>query len=148
WAGFKRRARRQLSVPDQHALRIARDTLRMPDAMVGVMGGPDKETARRIIKSLTGRGAKGNPKRILGRSWTGVHVRRHKGKGERRNPLRRRKRNPGDVTIIDTISPGDRVTIVDRFGKERTGRAVMVFRGSHATLNMGGAHGTPAVATP
>lgn len=43
------------------------------------------------------------------------------------------------------IRPGDRVTIVDRFGTQRTGRAVM--RGPHGwVLNMGGKHGTPAVA--
>ena len=44
------------------------------------------------------------------------------------------------------IRAGDRVTIVDRFGKQRTGRAVM--RGPYGwVLNMGGAHGTPAIAT-
>ncbi len=42
-----------LTVPEQHTLKIARDTLKMPDAMVGVMGGPDKATARRIIEELT-----------------------------------------------------------------------------------------------
>jgi hypothetical protein len=42
------------------------------------------------------------------------------------------------------ISHGDRVTFVDRFGKRRTGRAVM--RGPAGwVLNMGGAHGTPQV---
>jgi len=44
------------------------------------------------------------------------------------------------------IRPGDRVTIVDRFGTQRTGRAVM--RGPHGwVLNMGGKHGTPGIAT-
>ena len=48
--------------------------------------------------------------------------------------------------LVDIIRPGDRVTIVDRFGKERTGRAVM--RGPAGwVLNMGGAHGTPAIAS-
>lgn len=46
---------RVLSVPDRHQLRIARDTLRMSDAMVAVMGGPDKATARKIIRELTGK---------------------------------------------------------------------------------------------
>lgn len=60
-------------------------------------------------------------------------------------PARARRRNPGP-TILDAIRSGDRVRIVDRFGKERTGRAVM--RGPHGwVLNMGGPHGTPAVAT-
>jgi DNA repair protein RadC len=44
------------------------------------------------------------------------------------------------------IKLGDRVTITDRFGQYRTGRAVM--RGPAGwILNMGGPHGTPAVAT-
>jgi hypothetical protein len=55
-----------------------------------------------------------------------------------------RRRNPS--SILEAIRSGDRVTIVDRFGKERTGRAVML--GPYGwVLNMGGAHGTPAVAT-
>jgi len=47
--------RRSLTVPERHQLRIARDTLNMPDAMVGVLGGPDKEQARAIIRHLTGK---------------------------------------------------------------------------------------------
>jgi hypothetical protein len=48
-----------------------------------------------------------------------------------------------------TIRPGDSVTIVDRFGQRRTGRAspLLLFP-THAVLNMGGPYGTPAVATP
>ena len=42
----------KLSIPERHLLRIARDTLRMSDAMVGVMGGPSKEEAREVIKRL------------------------------------------------------------------------------------------------
>jgi hypothetical protein len=49
--------------------------------------------------------------------------------------------------MFNTISHGDRVTIVNRFGQKRTGRAVM--RGPHGwVLNMGGPHGTPAIADP
>lgn len=52
----------------------------------------------------------------------------------------------GTRSLVDAIGPGDRVTIVDRFGQERTGRAVM--RGPAGwVLNMGGKHGTPAIAT-
>lgn len=48
--------------------------------------------------------------------------------------------------LIDTVRHGDRVTIVDRFGKQRTGSAVM--RGPHGwVLNMGGKHGTPGIAS-
>lgn len=47
-----------------------------------------------------------------------------------------------------TIKPGAVVTIVDRFGKTRKGRAVMFNREVGAwVLNMGGAHGTPGIAT-
>lgn len=47
---------------------------------------------------------------------------------------------------LDTIRFGDRVTIVNRFGQFRTGKATL--RGSAGwVLNMGGLHGTPAVAT-
>lgn len=51
-----------------------------------------------------------------------------------------------DKTLFDLIGPRDRVTIVDRFGVERTGTAVM--RGPAGwVLNMGGRHGTPAIAS-
>lgn len=40
----------ELSVPEGHQIKIAKDTLRMPDAMLGVMGGMDKPTARAILK--------------------------------------------------------------------------------------------------
>jgi len=43
---------RRLTVPEQHQLKIAKDTLRMADPMVGVMGGMTKEEAREIIKRL------------------------------------------------------------------------------------------------
>jgi hypothetical protein len=49
---------RLLSVPDQHLLRIAKDTLRMNDIMARVMGGPSSEEARKIIKRLTGKEVK------------------------------------------------------------------------------------------
>lgn len=43
---------RRLTIPEQHQLKIAKDTLRMPQPMVGVMGGMTKEQAREIIKRL------------------------------------------------------------------------------------------------
>lgn len=50
----------------------------------------------------------------------------------------------GSAAIHDSIGYGDRVTFRNRFGQERTGKAVM--RGPAGwVLNMGGAHGTPAV---
>lgn len=45
------------------------------------------------------------------------------------------------------IKAGDRVTIVNRFGQQRTGRAVMRSQYGGWVLNMGGRHGTPVVAT-
>ncbi len=45
----------RLTVPEQHQLKIAKDTLKMPDAIAGIMGGPTKEEAREIIKKLEGK---------------------------------------------------------------------------------------------
>lgn len=54
--------------------------------------------------------------------------------------------NPGD--LFDSIRVGDRVTIVNRFGQERTGRATIPNREVGVwVLNMGGPHGTPGIAT-
>ena len=50
------------------------------------------------------------------------------------------------VSLIDTVKNGDRVTIVDRFGVEHTGRAVMRSAVGGWVLNMGGKHGTPGLA--
>jgi hypothetical protein len=49
---------RELSVPEKHQLRIARDTLKMSDVGALIMGGPTKSEARQIILKLTGRPAK------------------------------------------------------------------------------------------
>jgi hypothetical protein len=46
------RTRLRLTVPAQHQLEIARRTLLMPDAMVGVMGGPTKDEARAFLRSI------------------------------------------------------------------------------------------------
>lgn len=40
----------EMGVPEKHALRIAIQTLKMPDAMVGVMGGPDKASALKTLE--------------------------------------------------------------------------------------------------
>ncbi len=48
--------------------------------------------------------------------------------------------------LYDAIRYDDRVTIVNRFGQQSTGRAVI--EGPFGwVLNMGGPHGTPAIAT-
>lgn len=41
-----------MSVPEQHAFKIAKSTLRMADAMVGVMGGMTKAEARDFLKKV------------------------------------------------------------------------------------------------
>ena len=51
------------------------------------------------------------------------------------------------MNLIDTIGPGDRVTIVNRFGQESTGKAVMRSSAGGWVLNMGGKYGTPGIAT-
>lgn len=51
-----------------------------------------------------------------------------------------------DNIYFPLITVGSRVTIVNRFGQERTGRAVM--RGPYGwVLDMGGRYGTPGIAT-
>jgi hypothetical protein len=45
-------AEKSLSVPEQHQKSIAIKTLKMPDAMVGIMGGMDKDEARKFLKSI------------------------------------------------------------------------------------------------
>jgi histone H3/H4 len=58
-----------------------------------------------------------------------------------------RVKNPVPPLAPGRIGVGSRVTFVDRFGKQRTGTAVM--KGPHGwVLNMGGRHGTPAVPRP
>ncbi len=37
------------STPEEHKIKIAKDTLNMPDAMAGVMGGPTKEEAQKTL---------------------------------------------------------------------------------------------------
>lgn len=46
---------------------------------------------------------------------------------------------------MSQIRSGDKVTFADRFGQLRVGRAVMPSAHGGWVLNMGGAHGTPAV---
>ena len=51
-----------------------------------------------------------------------------------------------DNIYYPLIRVGDRVTIVNHFDQERTGRAVMLGPAGWV-LNMGGKHGTPGIAT-
>lgn len=51
------------------------------------------------------------------------------------------------TSIVDHIRAGDRVTIVNKFGQERSGRAVMPSACGGWVLDMGGSHGTPGIAT-
>lgn len=49
------------------------------------------------------------------------------------------------MNLAETIRYGDRVTIVNRFGQTSTGKAVL-HGPAGWVLNMGGKHGTPAIA--
>lgn len=50
--------------------------------------------------------------------------------------------------MFKTIKPGDRVTIRTALGQERDGRAIMFnCKVQGWLLNMGGKHGSPAIAT-
>lgn len=62
----------------------------------------------------------------------------------RTEPLFKNERTGEPLTA--RIHAGSRVTIVDRFGKEHTGRAVMPCAAGGWVLNMGGKHGTPGIA--
>ncbi len=48
--------------------------------------------------------------------------------------------------LVSSIKHGDRVTILNRLGQKRTGKAVMKSSDGGCVLNMGGSHGTPALA--
>jgi hypothetical protein len=43
----------KLSIPEQHQLRIARQTLRLRDEFVTIFGSMTKDEARQIIRQLT-----------------------------------------------------------------------------------------------
>jgi hypothetical protein len=51
----KEKIMRQLSIPEKHQLRVARQTLKMNNVMARVMGGMSKDEARQIILKLTGK---------------------------------------------------------------------------------------------
>jgi hypothetical protein len=44
--------RKKLSTPEKHQETIAIKTLKMADAMVGVMGGMTKDEAKKFLKSI------------------------------------------------------------------------------------------------
>ena len=99
------------------------------------------------------RGLVAHPAQIQKRSGTRSHHATKRvpgysnpGGGGAFAPMRAPQTVGGTRSLVDTISAGSRVTIVDRFGKQRTGRAIM--RGPYGwVLNMGGKHGTPAIAS-
>ena len=49
---------KNLSIPERHQLRIARDTMRMTPAMARIMGGPSVDEAIEIIRRLTAKEVK------------------------------------------------------------------------------------------
>lgn len=44
--------KKSLSVPEQHQRKVAIATLKMPNAMIGVMSGMTKQEARDFLKSI------------------------------------------------------------------------------------------------
>jgi hypothetical protein len=66
-----------------------------------------------------------------------------RGARERASRIRAARVNPD---LVDAIRAGSKVTIVNRFGQQRTGRAVMRSSTGGWVLNMGGRHGTPGLA--
>lgn len=82
---------KKLSTPERHQLRIARETLKLHDAMVPVMGGPSKAEAREIIRRYEmtyGR----NPGKSGRGSGTRARLKRHRA--ERAFTGRRKVANP------------------------------------------------------
>ena len=45
--------KKELSVFDKHQLKIAKDTLKMNDVFINIMGGMTKKEAKAIIKKLS-----------------------------------------------------------------------------------------------
>lgn len=74
----------------QHQIRIARDTLRMPKAMRGVMGGPSLTEAKNILRNYNLR--PGGAKTIGGGAGGPIRVRAHMRKGM---PVRESMRHLG-----------------------------------------------------
>lgn len=56
-----RRRGNGLTIPDKHQIKIAKKTLKMPDAVVGVMGGMNKEQAREVLRRHGIRFSESNP---------------------------------------------------------------------------------------
>jgi hypothetical protein len=48
-------SKRELSISDQHQLKIARDTLKLSRVGAMLLGGPNHEQAIKIIERLTGK---------------------------------------------------------------------------------------------
>ena len=69
-----------------------------------------------------------------------------KRKRTRHNSKKRVRYFKNPARLVDAIRAGDRVTIVNRFGQEHSGRAVMRSSIGGWVLNMGGPHGTPGLA--
>jgi len=81
---------KKLDAFERHTLAIARQSLRMPDAILGVMGGTDKTQATETVRKLTGHDASSNASSnasstswpISGRSLSAAEL--HDDEGHRR----------------------------------------------------------------
>lgn len=109
---------RILTVPEQHQLRIAKDTLRMSDAGARIMGGMTKDEARAVIR------------RFLGAKALDFfdHARPRKNPGRREN-------QPGGK-----FNPGDRVALHPGLSEwmqgDRYGNVVRVKRTGYVEVRL------------
>lgn len=60
--------------------------------------------------------------------------------------IKQRLARSNGSTMVASIRPGSRVTILTPQGQQRTGRVVMSCRAGGWVLNLGGRHGTPGIA--
>jgi cation transport regulator ChaB len=66
-------SRERPSTPEEHQTKIAEDTLKMPDAMAGVMGGPTKAEARETVFARTGERPSVSESKQLVSGWLAEH---------------------------------------------------------------------------
>ncbi len=109
--GSGRRTESYLSVPEQHRLKIAYQTLRYSDAGARIMGGMTKAEARDVIKRLTGRTVKENPRRRKSKRA----ISRKSTRGKRKSARNGRAIDPIVRQIVDRCHIHDRLSDVLRY---------------------------------
>ena len=154
------------SVPDQHQLKILKDTVKNP--MKGrILGGPSAEEAEKTLKDKFKFTDKqiANLKKATANApsatWEEGEIvyedpREEEGEGSLIPGMEDRRGTEDDTdleevvqklaaSLIDTVRAGDRVTIRTPQGQEVAGKAVMRSSAGGWVLNMGGPHGRPGL---